>query len=177
MSSSDASLGERRSVHQMLGGGLVADVILWRRRHVTIGILVGASAAWVIFKVSKYTLLSLVSRVLLLLLSILFVWAKAAGILNRPPPPISKLHISEKVKNEAADFLQSKINNLFSHGHDVALGRDSKLFYKVSACLWLISVISSWTDFLTLACISIACILTIQCYIRNTMMPSRDTCV
>jgi hypothetical protein len=61
----------------------VADVMLWKRRHVTIGTLLGTLAAWVVFEVSGYTLLSLLSNVLLLLLTILFVWAKAAQILNR----------------------------------------------------------------------------------------------
>ena len=61
----------------------VADVILWRRKDVTIGILVGALASWVVFEAAGYTLLSLVSNVLLLLICVLFAWAKAAGILNR----------------------------------------------------------------------------------------------
>lgn len=60
-----------------------ADVILWRRKNVTVGILLVTLAAWVVFERSGYTLLSLVSSVLLLLIAILFLWAKAAAILNR----------------------------------------------------------------------------------------------
>ncbi|XP_020571158.1 reticulon-like protein B12 [Phalaenopsis equestris] len=151
----------RRSVHELLGGGLLADVILWRRRHITIGILLGTFAAWVIFELSGYTLLSLVSRVLLLLVTILFVWAKAAGVLNRPPPPLPELHITEEATNLAADFFRTKINSILSASRDIALGRDPNLFCKVVACLWLISVVSSWTDFLTLSYSGLAVILTI----------------
>ncbi|KAK8952046.1 Reticulon-like protein B12 [Platanthera zijinensis] len=141
----------RISFHEILGGGLVADVILWRKRHVTVGIILGSFSSWVVFELSRYTLLFLVSRVLLLLVTIFFVWAKAAGALNRPPPSIPELHISKEVMNEAAEFLRTKINSILSISRDVALGRESVLFYKVSACLWLISFISSRTDFLTLA--------------------------
>ena len=49
----------------------------------TVGILVVTLAVWLVFEKSGYTLLSLVSSVLLLLLAILFLWAKSAAILNR----------------------------------------------------------------------------------------------
>lgn len=145
----------------MLGGGLLADVILWRRRHITVGILLGTFAAWVIFELSRYTLLSLVSRVLLLLVTILFLWAKAAGVLNRPPPPLPELLITEEDAHQAADFFRTKINIILSASRDISLGRDSSLFFKVAACLGLISIVSSWTDFLTLAYSSLAVTLTI----------------
>lgn len=61
----------------------VADVILWRQKNVTVGILLVALASLVVFERWGYTLLSLVSSVLLLLLTILFLWAKSAAILNR----------------------------------------------------------------------------------------------
>lgn len=64
-------------------GDTVADVILWRQKNVTTGILLVTLAVWVVFEKSGYTLLSLVSSVLLLLFVILFLWAKAAAILNR----------------------------------------------------------------------------------------------
>ena len=49
----------------------------------TVGILLVTLAVWLVFEKSGYTLLSLVSSVLLLLLVILFLWAKSAAILNR----------------------------------------------------------------------------------------------
>lgn len=61
----------------------VADLILWRRKNQTMGILLVTLAVWVVFERSGYTLLSLVSNVFLLLIVILFLWAKSAAILNR----------------------------------------------------------------------------------------------
>ncbi|XP_043718146.1 reticulon-like protein B12 [Telopea speciosissima] len=161
MDSSDRLFNRQRTVHQILGGGLVADVMLWRRKDVTLGILVVTLAAWVVFERSGYTLLSLVSSVFLLLISILFLWAKSAAILNRPPPPLPNLHISEQVVNEAAAVICSQMNNFLSTSRDISLGKDSKMFLKVAAFLWLISVVGSWADFLTLGYTSLAIILTI----------------
>lgn len=61
----------------------VADIILWRRPNLTSGLLLVTFAVWIVFEKSGYTLLSLVSSVLLLLVVIFFVWAKSASILNR----------------------------------------------------------------------------------------------
>lgn len=61
----------------------VADLILWRKKNQTLMILLVTVASWIVFERSGYTLLSLVSNVLLLLVVILFLWAKSAAILNR----------------------------------------------------------------------------------------------
>lgn len=60
-----------------------ADVMLWRRKNLTVGILAIMLATWLVFEKSGYTLVSLLSSVLFLLLTILFLWAKSAAIVNR----------------------------------------------------------------------------------------------
>uniref|UniRef100_A0A6V7QVK6 Reticulon-like protein n=1 Tax=Ananas comosus var. bracteatus TaxID=296719 RepID=A0A6V7QVK6_ANACO len=157
-----------KSLHELLGGGFVADVMLWRRRNVTIKILLGSLAAWWVFEVSGYTVLSLLSNVLLLLISILFVWAKAAWILNRyhlmlvqTPPPMPVMRISEEVINEVALHMHSIVNMVLSIFHNIALGKDTELFYGVAVYLWLISIIGSLTDFPTLCYISLVTVLTV----------------
>ncbi|KAF5476208.1 hypothetical protein F2P56_007941 [Juglans regia] len=161
MSSSGRLFNRQRSVHEILGGGLAADVILWKRKDVTLSILLVTLAAWVVFEKSGYTLLSLVSSVFLLLIIILFLWAKAASILNRPAPPLPDLHLSEEMVNEVANFIRLHVNNLLSVSQDIALGKDSRLFFKVAAYLWLIYFVGGLTDFLTLSYTSLVIILTI----------------
>ncbi|KAJ6755805.1 RETICULON [Salix purpurea] len=82
MGSSSRLFNRQRTVHEIFGGGFVADVILWRQMNITIGVLLAALSSWVVFERSGYTLLSLVSSVLLLLAVILFLWAKSAAILK-----------------------------------------------------------------------------------------------
>ncbi|KAF4356976.1 hypothetical protein F8388_015952 [Cannabis sativa] len=161
MGSLDRLFNRQRSVHEILGGGLVADVILWRQKNVTVGIILVTLAAWVVFEKSGYTLLSLLSSVFLLLIVILFIWAKSAAILNRPSPPLPELHLSEEMVNEMASFIRIRVNNLLRVSQDIALGKDSKLFFKVAGYLCLISFVGGMTDFLTLAYTSLVIILTI----------------
>lgn len=48
-----------------------------------VGIVTVTIASWMVFESFAYTIITLFSSVLLLLLSILFLWSKSASILNR----------------------------------------------------------------------------------------------
>ncbi|XWS55570.1 hypothetical protein CRYUN_Cryun09bG0011600 [Craigia yunnanensis] len=161
MGSSNRLFNRQRTVYEILGGGLVADVMLWRRGNLTVGILFVTLAAWVVFEKSGYTLLSLVSSVLLLLIVILFLWAKSAAILNRPAPPLPELYLSEEMVNEVGAFIRAHLNDMLSVSQDIALGKDARLFFKVVAYLMLISVLGGLTDFLTLGYTSLVVLLTV----------------
>ncbi|MFQ6648304.1 hypothetical protein Gotur_020848 [Gossypium turneri] len=161
MGSSNRPFNRQRTVHEILGGGLVADVMLWRRGNLTMGILLVTLAAWVVFEKSGYTLLSLVSNVLLLLIGILFLWAKSAAILNRPAPPLPELYLSEETVNEMGAFIRAHVNDILSASKDIALGKDARLFFKVAGYLLLISLVGGLTDFLTLGYTSLVVVLTV----------------
>ncbi|KAM7266031.1 hypothetical protein ACFE04_003714 [Oxalis oulophora] len=158
---SDRLFGRQISVHQILGGGLAADIILWRRKSLTLGILSVTLAVWLVFERSGYTLLSLISSVLLLLMSILYLWATSATILNRPAPPLPELYLSEEMVKEIGALLHTHVNHFLRLSQDIALGKNSKLFFKVAASLLLISFVAGLTDFLTLGYTSLVIILTI----------------
>ncbi|GAA0154716.1 membrane traffic protein [Lithospermum erythrorhizon] len=149
------------SLHQVLGGGLVADVILWRQKDLTVAILMVDLAVWVVFEKSRYTFLSFVSSVLLLLFTILFLWAKSAAILNRPAPPLPQLYLSDDMVNEVASTIQNYINMLLSRSLDIALARDSKMFFKAAISLSFISVIGRLAHISTLVYTGVLITLTV----------------
>uniref|UniRef100_A0A803NNM8 Reticulon domain-containing protein n=1 Tax=Cannabis sativa TaxID=3483 RepID=A0A803NNM8_CANSA len=72
----------RISVHQALGGGYVSDVLLWKKWSVGVAVLLSSTALWFLFERAGYNPLSFVANVLLLLVVILFFWAKSASLLN-----------------------------------------------------------------------------------------------
>ncbi|KAM7470463.1 hypothetical protein LguiA_008646 [Lonicera macranthoides] len=140
----------RISVHHALGGGPVADVLLWKKWYGSVIMLIASTALWILFERAGYNLLSFVSNVLLLLVVILFLWARSALILNRPLPPLPDLEVSEesilKVVNESRVW----INHVLSIARDIAIGGDFKRFLQVAFGFWLISYIGSFCNFLTL---------------------------
>ncbi|KAL2934205.1 Reticulon-like protein B12 [Bienertia sinuspersici] len=161
-SSSDQLFNRQRTIHEIFGGSFaVADVVLWRQRSITMGILIITGLVWLVFEESGYTLLSLCSSVLLLLMTILFVWSKAASLLNRPAPPLPDMYLREELVAEVGELARKAINMLVILWRDVALGKDSRLFLRVAACLMLISVVGGLTDIVSLCYISLVVVLTI----------------
>ncbi|KAA8539495.1 hypothetical protein F0562_026187 [Nyssa sinensis] len=150
-SSSYRLFGRKTSVHQMIGGGKAADVMLWKRRQVSCGIIVVATVAWLLFERSGLSFLSICSDVLLILIVLLFLQANYAVFRNKQPHRLPELVLSEEMVNNAAASFRVKINYVLLMAHDITFGNDFRLFFKVMVCLWLLSVIGSVISFFTLA--------------------------
>ncbi|KAH7280561.1 hypothetical protein KP509_36G002800 [Ceratopteris richardii] len=147
--------GRQRSLHQVLGGGTYADIILWRRKYLSATILVGTTVAWILFEHSGFSLLTVVSDVLLILIVGLFILASGAAFFNKQPPPIPELHMSEDMVISFASALRLEINKALAIAHDIALGKDLRVFLKVITILWGLSVVGGWFHFLTMIYICI----------------------
>ncbi|WVY96646.1 hypothetical protein V8G54_028797 [Vigna mungo] len=141
---------QRISVHRLLGQGLVADVVLWKNWRGAAALLVSSSTLWYLFERAGYNFLSFVANVFLLLVLILFFWAKAANLLNRPLPPLPDLEISEETVARVADAVQIWMNRALTVAHDIAIERNLLLCLQVVGGLWAISFIGSLFNFLTL---------------------------
>ncbi|KAH8953183.1 hypothetical protein BDL97_08G010500 [Sphagnum fallax] len=142
-----------KSVHQLLGGGQVADVLLWRQKYLSISILVGSTVIWFLLEKSQYTLVALLSNILFFTVIILFVWANLAALLNRPGPPVHDLSLSEDVVLSTASALRVELNKVLEVVQDVARGKDFKLFLKVL----------SWHTLFRSSMISTRILLTTMC--------------
>ncbi|KAK9049471.1 hypothetical protein SSX86_031560 [Deinandra increscens subsp. villosa] len=151
----------RISVHHALGGGAVADILLWRNAYGGGALLIISTIFWFLFERGGYNILAFVANNLLLLVVILFFWAKSATLLNRPLPPLPELDISEESVLIAADEMQVWINHAFSVAHDIAISGNLKTLIAVVSSLWLIAYVGSFFNFLTLIYIGVLMSLSI----------------
>ncbi|RZC82556.1 hypothetical protein C5167_045341 [Papaver somniferum] len=90
-----------------------------------------------------------------------FLRANYAAFVNKQVPPLPELELSEELVNSAAASFRVKINHMLLMAHDITLGKDFRLFFKVVACLWLLSVIGGLFSFFTLAYIGTIVSITI----------------
>lgn len=58
-------------------------MLLWKNWRGGVAVLSSATTLWYLFERAGYNFLSFVANVILLLVVILFLWAKAANLLNR----------------------------------------------------------------------------------------------
>ncbi|XP_042456352.1 reticulon-like protein B16 isoform X1 [Zingiber officinale] len=151
----------QRSLHQIIGGGRAADVLLWRCRWVSIAVVSAATIAWLLFERSGLSFLTICSDVLLILIVIQFVWAKSAVLLDKPLQPLPELVLTEEMVNDAAVSFRVKFNNLLMMAHDITLGKDFRIFFQVVGMLWILSIVGSFFSFFTLAYIGIILSFTI----------------
>ncbi|XP_028774800.1 reticulon-like protein B1 [Neltuma alba] len=142
--------GREKPVHNVLGGGKPADVMLWRNKKISASALGVATAVWVLFELLEYHLLTLVCHFLILALAILFLWSNASTFINKTPPRIPEVHIPEEPVRQFASALRTEINWFLATLRDIASGRDLKKFLSVIAGLWVFSIMGSCCNFLTL---------------------------
>ncbi|MBA0680180.1 hypothetical protein Goshw_008254 [Gossypium schwendimanii] len=142
--------GRERPVHHVLGGGKPADVFLWRNKKISAGVLGGATAIWVLFELIEYHLLTLICHISILCLALLFLWSNAHTFIHKSPPRIPEIHLPEEPFLQVASALAIELNQGLKLLRDIASGRNLKEFLMVIAAFWVLSIVGSWCNFLTL---------------------------
>eukprot|EP01018_Ginkgo_biloba_P026064 Gb_09323 [translate_table: standard] len=142
--------GKEKSVHRLLGGGKPADILLWKEKKTSASVVGGATLIWILFEQMEYHLLTLICHILILSILTIFLWSYGAYFLNRTPPRIPEIKFSEETFLNAASALRVEANRFSAGLHDVASGRHLKKFVLVIASLWILSVVGSCYNFLTL---------------------------
>ncbi|ESQ28956.1 hypothetical protein EUTSA_v10023649mg [Eutrema salsugineum] len=153
--------GREKPVHKVFGGGKPADIFLWRNKKVSGGVLGVATISWVLFELLEYNLLTLFGHITILALACLFLWSSAITFIHKTPPHIPEIHIPEEVVLQLASGLRIEINRGFTTLRDIASGRDLKKFLLVIAGLWLLSIVGSSCNFLTLIYIATILLFTV----------------
>ncbi|CAK9176933.1 unnamed protein product [Ilex paraguariensis] len=153
--------GREKPVHKVLGGGKPADVFLWRNKKISAGVIGVATAIWVFFELFEYHLLTLVCHILILSLAILFLWSNASSFINKSPPPIPEVALSEDIVLGVASAFIIEINRALAILQNIASGRDLKKFLAVISGAWVLSILGSCCNFLTLFYISFVLLHTV----------------
>ncbi|XP_062218292.1 reticulon-like protein B9 [Phragmites australis] len=146
-----------RSIHKLPGGGKVEDILLWKDRNLSAGVLAGASLMWYMFDVAEYNIIPLLCQVVIFAMLVIFIWSNAALLLNIAPPRIPEVIISEHAFRETARTIHYKLAYIVAHLYDIACGKDLKKFLLVVGSLLILSEIGSSYSFTTLLYLGFLC--------------------
>ncbi|XP_012075775.1 reticulon-like protein B14 isoform X2 [Jatropha curcas] len=155
--SSSKSHGRQRSLHAIFGGGLVADILLWRNKHLSGGILIVFTIIWFLFEVVEYHFISLLCHLLMFFMAILFIWSNSSGLIKRDPPSVNDLELQESMLR----FFLSQINNCISNLHYVSSGKDLITFFATIGCLWILAACGSLCSTLNFLYVVYLCMATL----------------
>ncbi|KAJ4752482.1 Reticulon-like protein [Rhynchospora pubera] len=153
--------GRQEPVHKVLGGGKPADLLLWKDKKLSAGILGSVTAIWLLFEVLGYHLLTFICHALILCLAVLFVWSNASAFINKSPPRIPEVSIPEDLIVKIALSIRYEINRGFRSLREIATGHSLQKFLIVIGCFWVMSIIGSSCSFLTLVYVDFLMMFTI----------------
>lgn len=148
--------GDRQKrLHDLLGGGHSADVLLWRKKHLSASFLAAATVLWFLFEWIGYHFVSVISFLLLGLVVVLFAWSNVAAFLNRAPPPVPKLQLSNDQVFYVANNVSVYVNEVLAMVHEIVIGKDATRFLKLVGVLGFLVIFGSWFSLLTLIFLAI----------------------
>ncbi|KAL9267144.1 Reticulon-like protein [Drosera capensis] len=130
-----------RSIYAILG---VADILLWRDKSLTGSILVGFTITWFLFEIAEFHLITLLCYIMMTLMLVLFLWKHGSDLINRSPPSIKDVQLSDST----VQYVLSKINAGITVLYNISSGQDLASFIVMLASLWIISTVGSYTSFL-----------------------------
>ncbi|KAA8543617.1 hypothetical protein F0562_021637 [Nyssa sinensis] len=158
LSKKNRLFGRQKPIHTVLGGGKSADIILWRNKQISAGMLAGATVIWLLFEWIGSRLYK--ESLIWCPLGDNSDWLKRPFGLERKgtitefdirsPLDFPEVVLPEDLFMSIALLLRDQINQAFTILHGVASGKDLKKFLYVIVALWILSVVGSWFDLLTL---------------------------
>ncbi|XP_072151292.1 reticulon-like protein B9 isoform X2 [Setaria viridis] len=146
-----------KSIHRLLGGGKVADILLWKDRNLSAGVLLGATLIWYLLEVVEYNVIPLLSQIVILAMLVVFIWSNATPLLNIPPPRIPEVIVSEHAFRHIAQTIHYKLAYTAAALYDIACGKDLKKFLLVIFSLLILSEIGSSYSFTSLLYLGFLC--------------------
>ncbi|XP_008809164.2 reticulon-like protein B4 [Phoenix dactylifera] len=174
-STSKKLFGREKPLHDLLGGGKGADIVLWRNKPLSAGILAAVTVIWLLFEVVGYHLLALLCHMTIVAMLAVFIWDNGADLVKLPSPSIPGdylpvaafrevvLTFKEVVLTfkEAVPTFQSMFYGFMFLLRNIAYGKDLKSLLLAVGSLWLLSVIGSCWSFLGLLYFVCLCIQTL----------------
>ncbi|XP_062081667.1 reticulon-like protein B2 [Humulus lupulus] len=160
--------GRQRPLHLVIGGGLAADVILWRNKETSACVLAGATVVWLLIEWIGYQFLTILCNALLLTFTSLFLWSNLASYTNFvSPPELPNITLPEGSLVRPALLLRWEYLRALRTFGEVIFGADLKRFFKMVGTLWILSVSGSRFNLLTLFYLVTVILLTVPMLYEN----------
>ncbi|XP_076928007.1 reticulon-like protein B9 [Bidens hawaiensis] len=157
--------GRERPIHQVLGGGKVADVLLWRNKVLSGAHFLGVIVIWFLFEVAEYNLITIFCHLTITAMLVAYIWSNGARAFNWSPPNIPVIQLEEAMLyNELCE----KLNIFLSILINIASGSNIIHFCLTIFAMKLLAMVGNCVSTSNLLFIGSVCMGTLPClYEKN----------
>ncbi|KAB2624240.1 reticulon-like protein B14 [Pyrus ussuriensis x Pyrus communis] len=138
-------------IRAILGGGKVANILLWKNKIISALILSALTGIWIFLEVLEYQFLTILCNTLTItMLGIFFLQQGGARLIARfgfVPPHLDDIKLSSE---STCRYLFEIFNLFLLNVLEISSGKDLKLLFLAMACLWILSVIGNHISLLNL---------------------------
>ncbi|KAJ9170750.1 hypothetical protein P3X46_018833 [Hevea brasiliensis] len=157
------------SKSSLFSSDTVKDIFLWRRKKLSLLVLIVATAAWVLLDIYEFNFITAASWAAMVIVSSLFLYGNLFRLFRKEEPNLSGLEVSEQTAIDTAKSLKEMIEGgirwMFQSS---TVERDWFVFARVVAVLWLLSRAGNCVDLLTQVYIGISVGMTVPViYMKN----------
>nr|XP_043613989.1 reticulon-like protein B9 [Erigeron canadensis] len=156
--------GRERAIHEILGGGEVANILLWRDKRISGVIFISVMAMWFLFDVAEYTFVTFVCHSTITAMLIVFIWSNGARAFEWNPPHIPNILLEESTL--ITNFCQ-KLNYFLSRLIYIAYGHELRLFCLAIVTISILSTIGNYITTMNLLFIVFLGIGMLPCLYEN----------
>nr|XP_027116845.1 uncharacterized protein LOC113734478 isoform X2 [Coffea arabica] len=146
----------------------VMDLLFWRSMYLSILVLLVATATWVTLQLYHYYMVDVVSRMAMLLVTLIFVWGNIHRLLKNEAPDFSGMEISEARAEGMARGIQECIDEGIRWLFRVGVEREWSVFGATVFALGLLSWIATHFDLLTIVYMGVVLGMTVPAiYVKH----------
>ncbi|XP_077215432.1 reticulon-like protein B13 [Tasmannia lanceolata] len=137
------------------------DILLWRKKILSLSVLGLATATWLLIHVYDYTFLTVGSWFAMSILVISYVWANILALIGREVASMMAIELSEQSMLDAVVATRVLLDEAVHWLFLITVERELLAFAQVLAALWLLSLLGTYFDFVTLVYICVLLALTL----------------
>ncbi|WCJ31064.1 Reticulon-like protein B13 [Euphorbia peplus] len=131
------------------------DIFLWRRKKLSLSVLVISTATWLLLDVYKFNFVTVASWAAMAVVTSLFIYGNLVRLFGKEEAKMPGMEISEQRTLEAANSVRRMIERGVGWMLNVSAEKEWFVFVRVVAVLWVLAYVGRFFDFLTLAYIGI----------------------
>ncbi|KAJ0827316.1 hypothetical protein HanRHA438_Chr17g0824271 [Helianthus annuus] len=135
--------GRERPIHEILGSGKVADILLWRNKAISGAHFIGMMGIWFLFEVAEYNLVTFFCHVTITTMLVVFIWSNGARAFNWTPPNIPVIQLEESMLYKD---LCEKVNFFMLTLINIACGNDIIHFCLTLLAIELLAMIGNYVS-------------------------------